>query len=102
MMAESPRPIDGHERIVWEQVVDRPVQINQYTYVAYIDGTRFLLSDATCKVVRTWPVARLECSASLPPMPAGAHRLELAAISNAESARSPAMDVFAIGPIAAR
>ena len=99
--SSSPPPSDivtirGNERLGWDQTAATQAELQTFRYAIYVDGTRSVLSDATCATVVT--AAGFQCSARLPPMTPGQHSLELAAFTTtsgviAESPRSPPIRV---------
>ena len=85
--SNSAIPIRGGERIVWDQPVDSPTVAKSYTYTMYVDGAPMPMLDVRCADVRS--AGGVECSGRLPPLPRGAHTLELTAAANGvESSRS--------------
>lgn len=88
--------ITGTERIGWDQQTSDSVELVSVRYVMYVDGARTELGDASCAAASGATV--FACSARLPAMSAGAHRLELASYildgtAVLESARSIALQV---------
>jgi hypothetical protein len=76
-----PPPIlaaDGEERLVWEQPLLERSTIERYRFVAYLDGARMDLADATCAGLPT--ASGVRCEASVPPLTSGRHVLTVAAI----------------------
>jgi aldose sugar dehydrogenase len=90
--------VRGTERLGWTQTATNANELSRYGYVAYVDGVRQTLTNATCQP--TTDPAQFDCQAPLPSMARGAHRLELAAVilgSNVESPRSGPLDLVMIG-----
>jgi aldose sugar dehydrogenase len=72
----GPVNVTGTEKIGWDQVADAS-QLSHYQYLGYVDDVAQVLANAACA---TAPVnGAFACTASLPKMTAGSHRLELAA-----------------------
>lgn len=93
-------PVLGAEQLSWDQSAPDVFELARYTYVAYVDGARRLLADATCQP--TTADTQAECLARLPAMAPGAHRLELATVFNGfgfefESPRSAPLDLLVVG-----
>jgi glucose/arabinose dehydrogenase len=92
--------VDRSTRIGWDQRARDLTELSALHFVIYVDGTRNELADAVC----TAPAGSsgFPCTASLPPMSAGQHSLELASYvflggEVAESARSAPLVVTATG-----
>jgi len=92
----TPKPITvvGTERIGWNQAALSLAEANGFNYVAYVDGVRVALVDATCQADPQ--ISLYACAARLPPMSPGAHRFELAIgrPGGTESARSAVLNVI--------
>jgi glucose/arabinose dehydrogenase len=90
----SPIPISGNERIAWD-VSAGAERIEHYEYVIYVDDVPQSLSEVACQQGRSESI--FTCSALLPRMPVGTHRLEIATKeadgSQAESERSSPLHV---------
>jgi len=84
----SPAPItvQGSERVGWDQQAPDATELSGYRYVAYVDGVGQPLPDASCQD-GAGPT-QFDCSARLPPMSSGAHRLELAVVREIDGAAS--------------
>jgi len=88
-------PVRGTERLSWDQAAPSYQRLLQYTFNAYVDGTRTTLSGVDC--LDSSGTAGFSCSARLPQMSNGAHVLELAAIVDSlESSRSSPLAVTVI------
>lgn len=92
--SDSGGPIDGGEKIGWDQYVGSPAELAALRFAIYVDGTRIELDDASCDA----PVnQRAACSARLPPLKPGSRVLELVAFTGdgrtAQSARSASLTV---------
>ena len=74
--SSTPVRVTGSEKIAWDQAASNPTQLARYRYVVYIDDVPTELVGATCtntaSAGRTFP-----CTASLPKMQPGLHRLQL-------------------------
>ena len=95
----SPVTVQGTESVGWSQLSSTQEELAQYEYVAYLDGVAQLLPDASCPngVAPT----QFDCSARLPQMSAGAHRLQISAVleSNGvrlEGEKSVALDLVVV------
>jgi len=77
--ASSDRPvrITGTEKIVWDQVAKDAIQVAHYRYFAYVDDEAPVELRVNCGP--TTAGNSFTCSAPLPMMRAGRHRLQLAA-----------------------
>jgi glucose/arabinose dehydrogenase len=78
----SPVTVNGTEHLTWDQAVPNGTDPASYEFVSYVDGVARPLSDAACS-----GVAQVGCSASLPPMSAGAHLLTLTAVLESNGVR---------------
>jgi hypothetical protein len=99
-VATPPITVHGTERVRWTQTAADARQVMRYTYVAYIDGRQRPLPDAACQGTKV--ATQFDCSAKLPSMSLGAHRLELATavVANGvrlESTKSPPINVLMVG-----
>lgn len=89
----------GTERLGWTQPANDPSELASLSYAMYVDGVRSDALDASCE--RTAGPGGFACAARLPPMSAGMHVLELAAVAAApggtvESPRSAPLRVNVI------
>ncbi len=73
----EPIAITGTEKIAWDQPADDAGQLARYRYIGYVDGAPQLLADARCDSNTTSGL--FLCTAGVPPMSVGLHRLQLAA-----------------------
>ena len=99
--SSNPPPSDtdtirGNERLGWDQAAATQAELQTFRYAIYVDGTRSVLTDATCGTAAA--AAGFQCSARLPSMTPGQHTLELAAFTVtsgvvAESPRSAPIHV---------
>jgi hypothetical protein len=71
----TPVRVIGTEKIVWDQAANNATQLAGYRYMVYIDDVPVDLADAACSP--TSPNPTFPCSAGLPKMLPGAHRLQL-------------------------
>jgi glucose/arabinose dehydrogenase len=88
--------INGNERLGWDQRAADPIELATYRYAIFVDGTRSELSQVACESLQA--ANGFPCSAPLPRLSSGAHRLELAtfivdATTLFESDRSAALQV---------
>jgi hypothetical protein len=73
----TPVRISGAKKVEWGQAAFDSTQLARYRYVLYVDDVPTDLVDATCGRTTT-NNATFPCSASLPKLAAGLHRLQLA------------------------
>jgi aldose sugar dehydrogenase len=71
--------VQGTEHFAWNQQADSLDDIRQYAFVAYVDDAPQALPDAACASSGDSTSVQFDCSARLPPMSPGAHRLQIAA-----------------------
>src|SRR5262245_4948229 len=72
-----PVNVSGTEKIGWDQPAISASQLAGYQYLGYVDDTPQVLTNVSCGA--TPANGTFPCSASLPRMTAGSHRLQLAA-----------------------
>jgi aldose sugar dehydrogenase len=97
----APITVRGSEQLAWNEEVPSPQGLALYQFVAYVDDSPRILPDASCQVSAD-PV-RFDCSARLPSMTPGAHRLQLATAIlvdgvRFESPRSSVLNVLVAPP----
>src|SRR5437879_5668013 len=68
--------VTGTEKIGWDQGADNAAQLAHYRYLGYVDDVPSVLTNVACATTAT--NGAFPCSASLPMMTIGSHRLELA------------------------
>jgi len=95
--AVSPAPVShvtGAEKLAWTQSAADRAQLSTFRYAVYVDAFRVELAGVSCEPTSP-PSTSWECSAPLPPLPNGAHALELAAaiVGQSESWRSAPLRV---------
>ena len=87
--------LSGGERLGWSQQAANASELSTFQYAIYIDGTRSVLSGASCGA--TAASAGFDCTAPLPSLATGSHTIELAAFTGdggvLESARSASLRV---------
>jgi len=88
--------ITGRERIGWDQPAADSGELSTFGYAIYVDGARSEIADPACS--GSAGATGFACTGKLPPMPSGAHTLELATFStvntdSGESPKSPALHV---------
>ena len=84
----SPTRVSGTEKVEWDQAAFDSTQLARYRYVVYVDDVPIDLVGATCGP--TTNNATFPCSARLPKLAAGLHRLQLAAEeTDGQRRRSP-------------
>jgi hypothetical protein len=71
----APIRVTGTEKVAWDQIASNATQLAGYRYIAYIDDAPVDLA-ATCGP--TTNDATFPCSAALPKLSPGPHRLQLA------------------------
>jgi glucose/arabinose dehydrogenase len=91
--------ITGRERIGWSQQAQDATELASFEYAAYVDGTRRLLTGASCTAAAS---GAYDCSAPLPTLTPGGHTIELAAFVTSsgtvvESGRSAPLQVTVAG-----
>jgi hypothetical protein len=75
--SSTPVRVTGSEKIAWDQIASNATQLAGYRYVAYIDDMTAELV-ATCATTAS-AGGTFRCTAPLPKMQPGHHRLQLAA-----------------------
>ena len=88
--------ITGAERFGWDQLAADAAELATFRYALYVDDVRSEATEASCTAGPT--AGRFACTARMPPMPAGAHNIQVASYVLAdgvvkESARSIAVRV---------
>jgi hypothetical protein len=80
-------PLQGTERLAWDQAATSYQRLGQYSFRIYVDGSAATLADVEC--LDSSSAGGFPCSTRVPPMAGGTHTLHLAAVvDGAESARS--------------
>lgn len=74
----QPVQVTGSERLAWDQPETSSARIQQYTFIAYVDGVRAVLPDARCGTTASG--GQFPCSARLPALTNGTHIVEVAGI----------------------
>ena len=91
--------ISGTEGIQWDQPAASAAELASFRYLLYVDDVGTELANVSCAT--TAGSAGFTCSAGLPPMTSGRHRLMLTAFVDAsarlESERSAPLDVVVAG-----
>jgi hypothetical protein len=72
----TPVRVTGREKIAWDQVANDAKELARYRYIAYIDDVPVDLAGAACSTTTT--NMTFPCSATLPKLSPGSHRLQLA------------------------
>jgi glucose/arabinose dehydrogenase len=89
----SPITVTGTEKVAWDQPANSTSELARLQYLGFVDDVAQTMTSASCG--STSSNGTFVCSASLPRMSAGTHRLELAAqeIDGAKltSPRSPVL-----------
>lgn len=87
--------ITGRERFGWDQQADGTAELATFAYAIFVDGARSTVAAVSCGTASS--ATGFACSGQLPPMPAGAHTLQLATFlmenPSTESDRSAALNV---------
>jgi glucose/arabinose dehydrogenase len=87
--------VTGTEKVGWDQSADSAAQLARYRYLGYVDDVASVLTNVACAT--TSANGAFPCTASLPKMTVGLHRLELVAEetdgSKLASTRSPALQL---------
>ena len=80
-------PLQGTERLAWDQAAPSYQRLGQYSFRIFVDGSAATLADVEC--LDSSSAGGFPCSTPVPPMASGTHTLHLAAVvDGAESARS--------------
>src|SRR5512138_467061 len=91
--SSSATTVTGTEKVGWDQPADSASQLSGFQYIGYVDDVPDVLKNVVCAT--TSAAGAFACTASLPIMTAGAHRLELATQETGgaqrTSARSPVL-----------
>jgi hypothetical protein len=72
----TPVRVTGREKIAWDQVANDAKELARYRYIMYIDDVPVDLASAACSTTTT--NMTFPCSAALPKLSPGSHRLQLA------------------------
>jgi hypothetical protein len=84
----TPIHVSGTEKVEWDQAAFDSTQLARYRYIVYVDDVPVDLVGATCGP--TTNNATFPCSARLPKLQGGRHRLQLAAEeTDGQRRRSP-------------
>jgi hypothetical protein len=70
--------VTGTEKIVWDQAANDATQLARYRYIVYIDDVPVDLAGAVCGSASSTGATSFPCSAALPKLSPGSHRLQLA------------------------
>jgi glucose/arabinose dehydrogenase len=92
--------VSGRERLGWTQGAASAAEVSTFQFAIYVDDNRSVLAGATCGT--TAGSAGFDCSAPLPPLAPGAHKIELAAFIDSggvaiESERSSPLSITVRG-----
>jgi len=91
--SSAPVRVTGFEKVAWDQTARNATQLGRYRYIVYIDDQPVGLM-ATCATAASTN-GTFPCTASLPKMPPGLHRLQLAAEeTDGDHRRSPRSGVL--------
>jgi hypothetical protein len=85
----TPVRVTGTEKVVWDQAADDAAALARYRYIVFIDDVPVDLTGATCSTTAT--NMKFPCSAALPKLSPGSHRLELAVVEDTEAGRRPSL-----------
>jgi hypothetical protein len=89
----TPVRVTGTEKVGWDQPASDATRLARYRFIVYIDDVPMDLAGATCNTAST--TVMFPCSAALPKLSPGSHRLELAAEeTDGQRRRSPKSDVL--------
>jgi glucose/arabinose dehydrogenase len=90
----GPITVTGTEKMGWDQIAASATQLARYRYLGFVDDAQSVLANVACGTTAS-ASGTFPCTASLPTMTVGSHRLELAAQEvdglQLTSARSPAI-----------
>jgi len=91
--------ISGGEALQWDQLAANATEVASFGYILYVDEMGAELANVLCG--RTAGPAGFVCTARLPPMTPGPHRLTLSAFRDGgtrlESPRSAPLDIVVVG-----
>jgi hypothetical protein len=73
----TPVRVTGTEKVGWDQAASDATRLAHYRFIMYIDDVPMDLAGAACNTAST--NVMFPCSAALPKLSPGPHRLELAA-----------------------
>jgi len=73
----TPVRVRGTEKVVWDQAAYDVTRLERYRYIVYVDDVPVDLAGVTCGPMTN--NGMFPCSARLPPLTPGSHRLQLAA-----------------------
>ena len=82
---QAPIPVKGTEHFEWDQLPLAGGKIEEYEFVAYVDDDPQALVDSVCRAAPD--SGQFRCTAKLPLMTPGRHRLQVAASIMGKSER---------------
>lgn len=85
------------DRLAWRQSLASIALAPAFMFVAYVDGEFASLLDATCEPAQDAEVA-LDCTAALPHLTAGQHRIAIAALHNGQESEASELVVVMMTP----
>ncbi len=85
----TPVRVTGTEKVVWDQAANDAAALARYRYIVFIDDVPVDLTGATCSTTAT--NMKFPCSAALPKLSPGSHRLELAVVEDTDGGRRPSL-----------
>jgi hypothetical protein len=74
----APVRVTGKEKVGWDQPASDATRLARYRFIVYVDGVPADLAGVACNTAASIN-AMFSCSAALPKLSPGSHRLELAA-----------------------
>jgi len=78
--SNTPTTVKGTEQIAWDQPAYNASKLAHYRFLIYVDGDEApKVADATCGTTPSTHNSFFPCTAKLPTLSPGAHRLQLAA-----------------------
>jgi hypothetical protein len=99
--SNTPVRVSGAEKIVWDQTASNATKLEHYRYIVYVDDEPTDLADTTCG--NATGTRTFSCTARLPKMLPGPHRLQLAIEeSDGQKRRSPKSSVILVEVVTAK
>jgi hypothetical protein len=87
--SNTPVRVNGTEKVVWDQIANDANQLSRYRYILFVDDVPVDLAGARCGTTAS-ASGTFPCTAPLPRMQPGPHRLQLAVEeTDKEKRRSP-------------
>jgi hypothetical protein len=74
----TPVRVTGTEKVVWDQAANDATALARYRYFVYVDDVPVELAGTACSSTTPTSAPLFPCSAALPKLSPGSHRLQLA------------------------